>query len=165
MSTHAVERSEIQGARDIRTLSYAEHFLIWALRTSVACSTQCRTLHREFSHAFGVQMDEGIIAFHKTLTLLARGRRKMLLGRPGHIETTTDELSLLALFAAAQKGDEVRFLAHGRWIMGAEPPEALYAATRVMVQLLGGRGYALRDLCLPAVGRPQVPAVALRMVR
>lgn len=91
-------------SRDIRTLSYAEHFLIWAVRTSVACSVQCRTLHREFSHAFGGQESEGILAFHSIVSLLAKGRRKLRLGRPGHIETTRDEIALLALFAAAQKG-------------------------------------------------------------
>lgn len=151
--------------RDIRTLSYAEHFLIWAVRTSVACSVQCRTLHREFSHAFGGQENEGIVAFHRIVSLLAQGRRKMRLGRPGHIETTIDELNLLALFAAAQTGQKARFLAHARWIMGAEPPEALYLAVQVMVQLLEARGCRLRDLCLPVVSRPEPSAENLRMVR
>lgn len=150
--------------RDIRTLSYAEHFLIWAVRTSVACSVQCRTLHREFSHAFGGQESEGILAFHNIVGLLAKGRRKLRLGRPGHIETTRDEMALLALFAAAQKGNEDRFLAHARWIMGKEPPEALYLAVRVMVQLLEARGYRLRDLCLPVVSRPESSAESLRRV-
>ncbi len=66
---------------DVRSLRYAEHFSVWALRTSVACSPQCRTLLREFQTAFGPHNDDGISAYYALMTSLGKGIRKMRIGQ------------------------------------------------------------------------------------
>jgi hypothetical protein len=129
---------------DIRNLSYAEHFIVWVMRTSVACAPECRMIHREFSHAFGPHVEAGAKAFERVLLALAKGSRPITLARPGHIHMTHDELSLLALFAAAQGGDEARCLAHARWIMGKSAPEPLREAVGDLGVLLACNGRTFR---------------------
>lgn len=129
---------------DIRNLSYAEHFIVWVMRTAVACAPECRMIHREFSHAFGPHVEAGAKAFERLLLVLAKAKRPITLSRPGHIHMTHDELSLLALFAAAQGGDEARCLAHARWIMGQRRPEPLCEAVAELSVLLECNGRVFR---------------------
>jgi len=129
---------------DIRNLSYAEHFIVWVMRTAVACAPECRMIHREFSHAFGPHVEAGAKAFERLLLVLARGTRPITLARPGHIHMTHDELSLLALFAASQGGDASRALAHARWIMGQRRPEPLCEAVAELSVLLERNGRVFR---------------------
>ena len=131
-------------AFDLRALRYAEHFCIWAIRTSVACSSQCRTLNREFEHAFGSGTDVGVAAYHDVLCNLGHGRRKVRIGRPGHIQLTADELSLMLMFAAGQHGDRDRFDAQARWIMAHDRLDDLYASARRFTGLLAERGHHFR---------------------
>ncbi|UDF05135.1 hypothetical protein [Asticcacaulis sp. AND118] len=142
--------------RDLRSLRYAEHFLTWALRTSVACSPHCRMLQREFVHAFGPEPSEGLRAFHGWLLALSRGRRRLEIGRPGLITLTRDEEMLLSLLTAAQTGEAGRFTAQARFIMGAEPGEALYAAAHALMDLMDRRGHGLP---IPKESRRDLPAV------
>ena len=129
---------------DIRNLSYAGHFIVWVMRTAVACAPECRMIHREFSHAFGPHVEAGAKAFERVLLALAKGTRPIALSRPGHVHMTHDELSLLALFAAAQSGDEARCLAHALWLMGKSRPEPLCEAVVDLGVLLARNG---RTLC------------------
>ena len=136
--------SAAQISHDIRNLSYAEHFIVWVMRTAVACAPECRMIHREFSHAFGPQAEAGAKAFERVLLALAKGTRPITLARPGHIDMTHDERSLLALFAAAQGRDEARALAHARWMMGRSRPEPLCEAVAELGALLEGNGRTFR---------------------
>ncbi|WP_298332616.1 hypothetical protein [Asticcacaulis sp.] len=155
--------------RDLRQLRYAEHFLTWALRTSVACSPQCRLLQREFGHAFGPEPSEGLKAFHGWLLALAKGRRRLEIGRPGLIALTRDEEMLLSLLTHAQTQDADRFIAQARFVLGAEPSGDLYAAAHHLMALMAQRGHGLpvsavigRDLprVLPCAGQsPQLRAI------
>ncbi|MCR6659565.1 MAG: hypothetical protein NVV72_09535 [Asticcacaulis sp.] len=125
---------------DIRSLSYTGHFIVWIMRTAVACAPECRMIHREFSHAFGPHVEAGAKAFERVLLALARGTRSISLARPGHVHMTNDELGLLALFAAGQIGDEPRCLAHARWLMGKSRPEPLCEAVAELGTLLARNG-------------------------
>jgi len=129
---------------DVRNLSYAEHFIVWVMRTAIACAPECRMIHREFSHAFGPHVEAGARAFERVLLALAKGTRPITLARPGHVHMTHDELSLLALFAAAQSGDEARCLAHARWMMGKSRPEPLREAVVDLGILLERNGRTFR---------------------
>lgn len=163
------DTSTARRGRDLRHLRYAEHFLIWALRTSVACSPRCRLLQREFVHAFGADPAEGLTAFHDWLLALAKGRRRLEIGRPGLIELTRDEELLLSLLTAAQMGEAAHFTALGRFIMGGEPDAGLYPAASALMSLMDRRGHGLPvsvsmgrepPTALPCVGsRPQLKAV------
>ncbi len=129
---------------DVRNLSYAEHFIVWVMRTAVACAPECRMIHREFSHAFGPHVEAGAKAFERVLLALSKGTRPIILARPGHVHMTHDELTLLALFAAAQGGDEARCQAHARWIMGGRRIEGLCEAVADLGILLERNGRTFR---------------------
>lgn len=126
---------------DLRALRYAEHFCVWALRTSVACSARCKTLLLEFQRAFGPEDEVATQAYYDLLTNLGEGRRKVRIGRPGHIQLTNDEQTLVRMLAAAQAGDVERFTAHACWIMGHNRVDALYASAVRFTGLLLGRGH------------------------
>ncbi len=126
---------------DLRDLRYVQHFSLWAIRTSVACSPHCRTLLREFNRAFAGRFDQGVAAYHALVRDLGGARRKTTIGRPGHIELTHDELSLLALLAAAQNDDRERFLAHARFVMGHNRLDPLCASAGTFTRLLREQGH------------------------
>jgi len=126
---------------DLRALRYVQHFCVWALRTSVACSPRCRVLQREFDRAFAGGFDAGLGAWHGLIRSLAGGRRRLVIGRPGHVELTHDEGSLLALLAAAQAEDGERFMAHARFIMGHNRLDDLYDHARAFTRLLRNQGH------------------------
>ena len=101
-------------------------------------------------------LEAGAKAFERVLLALAKGTRPITLARPGHVHMTHDELSLLALFASAQSGDEARCLAHARWLMGKSRPEPLYEAVADLGKCLARNG---RILCrAPDTVPPQVCA-------
>ncbi len=146
-------------AFDLRSLRYAEHFCIWAIRTSVACSSQCKTLVREFHHAFGPQAEAGMRAYHDVVHALGQGRRKVRIGRPGHIELTPDEISLMLMFAAGQAGDDDRFMAQARWIMGHDRLDELSASVGAFTHLLATRGHSFRTADAPERAEAVSPAL------
>lgn len=126
---------------DLRELRYVQHFCVWALRTSVACSPTCRILIREFDRAFAGDLETGLGAYHALVRNLGKGRRKISIGRPGHVELTHDERSLLAMLAAAQGGERDRFLAHARFFMGHDRLDDLYASARDFTGRLRDKGH------------------------
>jgi hypothetical protein len=128
-------------ATDLRELRYIQHFSVWALRTSVACSPTCRILLREFDRAFAGDIEQGLASYHAFIRHLGQGRRKISIGRPGHVELTHDEQSLLALLAAAQTGDHERFLAHARFFMGHNRLDDLYDSARDFTGRLRAKGH------------------------
>lgn len=148
--------SSVTNGRDLRSLRYVEHFLCWALRTSVGCSPHCRMLLREFAHAFGPEPSEGMKAFHDWLQALARGRRRLEIGRPGLIQLTGDEELILSLLASAQAADAPLFAARARFVMGAEPQSALYGAACTLMRLLEQRGYSLPERSPPERSLPDI---------
>lgn len=129
---------------DLRHLRYAEHLLIWSIRTSLACCTQCRTLVREMDRAFGPLSQSGQCGLHVFLKTLGQGRRTIHIGRPGHIELTQDEKSFLALFEAAQAGDRERTAAHARWLAGCDDIADICLAASAFCRLFTQRGLEFR---------------------
>lgn len=148
---------------DLRALRYAEHFCVWALRTSVACSAQCRTLRQEFQRAFGSDDAAATDAYYDLLVRLGEGKRKVRIGRPGHIQLTADELTMARMLAAAQAGDVERFRAHACWIMGHNRLDALYASAVRFTGLLRERGHTFRPLT--HVAAPEAVPVAAGMAQ
>ena len=148
-------------ACDLRSLRYAEHFCIWAIRTSVACSPQCRTLLREFESAFGSRAADGMSAWRALMEALAGGARRLRIGRPGLIQLTHDETSLARMLAAAQAHERDLFMAHARWIMGHERLDDLYDEARRFTGLLRERGHicALPEVCAGAAAERSLIAL------
>lgn len=155
--------SESPDAHDLRSLRYAEHFCIWAMRTSVACSPKCRTLLREFESAFGRRAPDGLTAWYHLLQALGEGARKVCIGRPGHIQLTHDELCIARMLGAAQTQDQDRFMAHARWIMAHNRLDRLYDDARRFTGLMRERGHicALPGPCANTAGsaKPNLMAI------
>ena len=126
---------------DLRDLRYVQHFCIFALRASVSCSPKCRILLREFDRAFGGDVGDGFSAYLDLVQSLGKGRRKVAVGRPGHVELTHDERTLLALLAAAQDQDRARFAAHACFFMGHNRLDRLYDDARAFTGLLRNHGH------------------------
>lgn len=129
---------------DLRQLRYTEHFLVWSIRTSLTCCTQCRTLVTEMDRAFGPLSDAGQCGLKIFLNAMGQGKRTIRIGRPGHIELTQDEKSFLALFEALQAGDRDRAAAHARWLAGSDAIQDICLAAGVLARLLAQRGLEFR---------------------
>ncbi len=130
---------------DLRQLRYTEHFLIWSIRTSLSCCTQCRTLMREMDRAFGPLSQAGHCGLVIFLRAMGQGKRTLRIGRPGHIELTSDERCFLALFAALQAGDRDRATAHARWLAGSDAVHDICLAAGVLTRLFSQRGLEFRQ--------------------
>jgi len=141
---------------DLRQLRYTEHFLIWSIRTSLTCCTQCRTLVREMDRAFGPLSQAGQCGLRIFLTAMGQGRRTIRIGRPGHIELTQDEKSFLALFEAVQAGDRDRAAAHARWLAGSDDIQDICLAAGAL-----GRVFARRGLEFRRLETEEIPATAI----
>jgi len=153
---------------DLRQLRYTEHFLIWSIRTSLTCCTQCRTLVREMDRAFGPLSQAGQCGLHIFLTAMGQGRRTIRIGRPGHIELTQDEKSIIALFAALQAGDRDRAAAHARWLAGSDDVQDICLAAGALGRLFARRGLEFRrpetaEGAIPSTPFEDAKVVVLRM--
>ncbi len=129
---------------DLRQLRYTEHFLVWSIRTSLTCCTQCRTLVAEMDRAFGPLSEAGQYGLAIFLKAMGQGKRTIRIGRPGHIELTQDERSFLALFEALQAGDRDRAAAHARWLAGSDAVQDICLAAGVLARLFTQRGLEFR---------------------
>lgn len=94
------------------------------------------------------------------------GGRKVLIAAPGSCRLTADELSTLALLAAAQSRDEPRVAAHIAWLLAGRDSETARAAVLAVGRLFAGAGLALDNLGIeisrpPSSSRhPRVKAVS-----
>ncbi|WP_443749302.1 hypothetical protein [Asticcacaulis solisilvae] len=131
---------------DLRQLRYSDHFLVWSIRTSLTCCTQCRTLVREMDRAFGPLSEAGQCGLTIFLKAMGQGKRVIRIGRPGHIELTQDEKSFLALFEALQAGDRDRAAAHARWLAGSDAVQDICLAAGALCRLFTQRGLEFRRL-------------------
>ncbi len=129
---------------DLRQLRYTEHFLVWSIRTSLSCCTQCRTLVKEMDRAFGPLSTAGQCGLTIFLRTLGQGKRTIRIGRPGHIELTPDERSFLALFEALQAHDRDRAAAHARWLVGSDDVHDICLAAGALCRLFTRRGLEFR---------------------
>lgn len=141
----------------LQSLNYCEHFCLWAIRTTVACTSVCRAMLREFHTAFDDSEVEAHAAFRAFLHSFGCGKRPIRIGRPGHASLTPDEVCLLELLRAAQFKDQTRFEAYGCWLMAGNQSEDLYVAAHNFTRLMLERGHAMRK---PPVSAERIPAQA-----
>lgn len=108
-------------------------FALWCFRAMAWGCTGCKVLCNGFDRAFG---DDGPRAFEKmrdfTKLLGNAGSHRIHLAGSGCCRVTADELSVVAVLAAAQDHDYERCKAHLSWLMGrCEDSVAVTAACRV----------------------------------
>lgn len=143
---------------DLRDLGYGEHLLVWGFRAVVSGRGECPIVAREFKQACGDLAGETRAALTVFVQQLAvQGRRTVSLAPPGCLTLTRDEQLVVAVFAAAQAGDQDRLDAHLAWLLAGPPAPPFAACARAVAQALAISGHRLR--LAPPVLAPR-PAVA-----
>lgn len=129
---------------DLWRLAYGEHLLVWSFRAYAIGRYDCPAIVREYAAACGGLAREARVAvevFAQQVEM--QGRRPVNLSPPGCLGLSRDEQLLLAIFAAAQQGDEDRCGAHLTWLLAKPPRAPLYAAAQVAAQALALNGHGL----------------------
>lgn len=117
------------GARFLETpvladLPFAGAFALWGIRACAVGHQECCVLTQGYRAHLDKDWPEALsLILLLTRIIGADGRRKVSVGLPGAPRLTSDELSLIALLAAAQAGDEDRVNAHFAWLLAAQPEE------------------------------------------
>ncbi|MEL7491682.1 MAG: hypothetical protein AAGJ73_13265 [Pseudomonadota bacterium] len=108
-------------------------FALWTFRAMASGCNGCNVLRRGFDRAFGEGGPRAFDEMRQFTRLLGNaGTRRILLAGSGCCRVTADELSMVAVLAAAQDHDYDRCKAHLCWLMGGrEDSAAITAASRV----------------------------------
>jgi hypothetical protein len=142
---HANATEDPNVSANVLGLTYAEHLIVWSLRRLAVGRLHCPLVAREFAEACGAEAGQALAAFRVLLwTLGGSGRRRLTVGPPGLLDLSRDEELLLAVFAAAQMGEEDRLRAHLAWLYGSGDTARLEAAVRVVACTLAEKGHRLR---------------------
>lgn len=108
-------------------------YALWGFRAAAIGGVRCPTLTEGFEEVFGEFAHPALGA----LLLLAQqlgseGGRRINIAGPGCNFATADELSIIAMLAAAQAHDTDRCYAHLTWLMcGRNEKSAFYAADSI----------------------------------
>jgi hypothetical protein len=117
----------------IPSLGAGGAYALWGFRASAVGHGCCSVLIRGFRDVFG---DNGTPALGAlrflARTMGAEGGRRICLAEPGCCGVTCDELSIVALLAAAQGDDACRRDAHLRWLMGGRGEDMGRAAANAV---------------------------------
>jgi len=117
MSGHPNENA--QGARPVlRQLGYPERLVVGTIRQGLEDGHMSTAAEGAIFHACGIAYTAARDGFAGLVEVLAvAGRRRLVLHRPGRGGVSTDEISVLALIAAAQAGDRDHVEASVRWLV------------------------------------------------
>lgn len=135
--------------RRIAELTDAEQLMVWAFRSWAFAHHASRSVERDIQRGCGREEGERVtVAIRSILVLIALyGRRPLRLGPPGWPGVTTDEIRLLQLYAAGQRGSADAVRAHLAWMLcpvhTAHPEIAVAHAAAI----LGRSGFHLPWRC------------------
>ena len=140
-----------------------QELLIGALRR-IAMGGGCAALtRREFATAFPGDANEVFATFRAFLQSLAHGgRRKLRVGLPGACAMTADEMTIIALIAAAQADDAARLNAHLCWLARGDARRLVAITTRALATalLVHGQWLKLQPCPCPSSSRYAGPSLA-----
>jgi len=152
-----VEQEFLEHPR-LTDLGFGAGFALWGFRSCARSQERCCVIVRGFQRTFGPDAPlavGGLLALARILGV--DGRRKIRLAAPGCIRLTSDELSVIAVLAAAQAHDEIRLEAHLSWLLACAPERrACIAARRT------GRVFAAAGMTIAAPELDVTPPLAAR---
>ena len=99
-------------------------YALWAFRAAAIGHFDCPALIRGFDRVFeerSADTREALLRFARAIG--SQGNRRIGLGHPGCCGVTSDELSIVAVLAAAQNRDNDRRDAHLLWLLGRRDAE------------------------------------------
>lgn len=154
---------------EMQSLGDGEQLILWAFRMVAVGRSGCPGLRRAFVETCGAGGEEAFISLFTFARYIGhRARRPIRLRTPGCQETTADEQSLLALFAAARDGfgggRDDRLRAHFSWLVEGPPSEAVILMVKVVAQALHDAGAPLREPAPAFAPPPRVARPELRTI-
>lgn len=113
----------------ISHLSCGAGYALWGFRAAAIGHLDCCALTRGYDSAFGAQSAparSAVLVFARIIGSV--GKRRIMLGAPGCGGVTCDELSIIAVLAAAQAREPERRDAHMLWLLARRGCETAGAA-------------------------------------
>ena len=99
-------------------------YALWAFRAAAIGHFDCPALVRGFDRVFEERSADARGALlHFARAIGSLGNRRIGLGQPGCCGVTSDELSIVAVLAAAQNQENERRDAHLLWLLGRRDAE------------------------------------------
>lgn len=130
-------------------------YALWGFRAIAAGRLGCTVLVRGYERAFGDKGAEALSLLHDLTTYIGRdGVRIVRLSPPGSCSVTSDEVSFIAMVAAAQERDQTRCEAHLSWLSGRS---ANYGAAETAIKLAALFTAIGMEIKRPEI-EPQAPA-------
>lgn len=130
---------------------------LWGFRVCALRGVRCCAIVQGFRRAFGDEAPgvlSDMLAFARVVGF--DGRRKVTLGKPDCARMTADEVSIAAMFAAAQAHDAAARDAHLLWILAKPPTDEVCELVTRIADAFAAQG--LRIVPPPAVVATQAAA-------
>lgn len=108
-------------------------FALWGFRGCALRCSGCCAMIQGFERAFGEEAGTVLSGMRTLVRAIGYdGRRKVTLSKPGCARVTADEISIAAMFAAAQTHNTAARDAHLVWLLARQPSQELSdLATRI----------------------------------
>ena len=121
-------------------------YALWGFRAAAIGHFDCAALVRGFERIF----EERSATARTAVFCFARaigscGKRRIGLGEPGCCGVTSDELSVVAVLAAAQNKDAERRNAHLLWLLGRRENQAASAAADAVGAVFSAAGLVIEQ--------------------
>lgn len=95
---------------------------LWGFRACASGHSRCWAITNGYEKIFGTRGPEALADVLQLARIFGfEGRRKISVATPGCGRLTADELSMAAMFAAAQLGEEEERDSHVTWLFGRRP--------------------------------------------
>ncbi len=120
-------------------------YALWGFRAAAIGHLDCGALARGYDAVFGAhgaQARCAVLVFARLIG--SAGRRRICLGAPGCCGVTCDELSIVAVLAAAQAGDIGRRDAHLLWLLARRDGDAAGEAASSLARRFSAIGLEIK---------------------
>lgn len=134
-------------------------YALWGFRAAAMGHFDCAVLVRGFERLFAEQSATARTAvFCFARAIGSYGKRRIGLGEPGCCGVTSDELSVVAVLAAAQNKDADRRDAHLLWLLGRRDSHAARASADAVGSVFNSVGLVIEQppvqLYTPQAAKP-----------
>ena len=130
--------------------------VMMSFRACALGRTECCAIVEGYERAFGLDGPATLSDMQNLTSVLGNdGRRKLTITAPGCARITADELSIVAMFAAAQADDAAGRDAHLLWLLAKSPGRQVSALVSRIADTFGRHGLHIK--APPAVVQIRVP--------
>lgn len=130
----------------ISQLGCGAGYALWGFRAAAVGHVDCPALASGYDNVFGAQgaaARGAVLVFARIIG--SAGNRRISLGAPGCCGVTSDELSVVAVLAAAQEEDADRRDAHLLWLLARRDRKAAGAAADAAAARFAAAGLTIKS--------------------